>query len=172
VQPPQPDRPDIATKKRLNGSRQTDASTVAMSFLPDLTICFSVFLPFTKNVTDMEVSSYTLFYSFIAKKSKSSVGDVVSMATVRLCKAKTCHASVFAAHNLAVAHFWKQAMSASECIQTKAASESVAMHGNLSHPQKALLFSGQNKEEETRRGETLTASSLRASTGVFRLKRA
>jgi hypothetical protein len=38
------------------------------------------------------------------------------MATARLCKAKTCHASVFATHYLAIACFRKQAMSAGECI--------------------------------------------------------
>jgi hypothetical protein len=54
-----------------------------------------------------------------AKSGKSSVVDVVSMATARLCKAKVCHASVFAAHDLGVARFRKQAMSASEYQQKR-----------------------------------------------------
>jgi hypothetical protein len=62
---------------------------------------------------------FTILLSLVVvanESGKSSVVDVVSIATARLCKAKTCHASVFATHDLTVAHFWKQAMSASECI--------------------------------------------------------
>ncbi len=53
----------------------------------------------------------------IYQEAKWSVADIVSMVIVRLCKAKTCHASISATHALAVARFRKQAISGSEYIQ-------------------------------------------------------